>query len=230
MIKQALLRRELRKGGAHGDARDLAALTAYMSAGIPSLSRRTKREIAEQLGLQRPHRSWVRGMEFGSAFAACLVLVLLFSQMAIPGSPLYAIKRVSEDARLKVQPSFMYEIVDRRKAELTDLEQRKANVQTIKQAQADLQISVDAAEKMERESGITQPNLSNLDLNGSTSTTQSTSGGGSSNGSGSTPGGSGSTSGGSGSSPSGSTSGGSGSTTNVQTDIKTNDDTKPDDH
>lgn len=107
-------------------------------AGVPKLSRRSKRRLARQLGVSRWHRPSLKPLLLASStLVAMLVIVIVLAQTAKPGSVLYLLKRGSENARALVEPNYQDEIAARRKAELETLVQQKADATQIIKAEDD---------------------------------------------------------------------------------------------
>lgn len=109
-MKNYVLKQQLRKAGATSqEARNLTAVTDDLRGSIPHLDASAKQRIAQEIGLdQRPVYARPRFAFAGSLVA--LIVVCIIAQFAQPGSPLYAIKRATEEMRVIVQPSFKAEL------------------------------------------------------------------------------------------------------------------------
>lgn len=105
-------------------------------AGLPRLRRRSKKQLARQLGVSfwdRPHLKPL--LMTTTSFATLIVIVIVMAQNAKPGSALYLLKRGSENVRVLVEPNYQDEITQRRKAELDTLIQQKADAAQIVKAE-----------------------------------------------------------------------------------------------
>ena len=123
-MKNFKLSRQLRQAGATSlEARDLAALTTGLNDAVPHLDASVKRQIAQDIGLhQRPVYARPK-FALAGAFVALIVLSVL-AQFAQPGSPLYALKRATDEVRVILQPSIKADLEHQRQDE-----QRKADDQ-----------------------------------------------------------------------------------------------------
>lgn len=131
-MRNIILKQQLRKEGATSqEAGDLAALTSGLQDSIPHLDASVKQRIAQEIGIgQRPRYTQPRFVSAG-AFAA-FILVCIIAQFAQPGSPLYALKRATEEVRVIVQPSFKAELQQRRQDEQkkTEDQQKTEDIRT----------------------------------------------------------------------------------------------------
>lgn len=123
-MKNIRLNRQLRKAGAtRQEARELSGMTNDLRDSVPHLDVSIKRHIGQQIGLrQTPHYARPR-FALAGAFAA-LIILSIAAQFAQPGSPLYALKRATQEVRVILQPSFKDELQHQREDE-----QRKADEQ-----------------------------------------------------------------------------------------------------
>jgi len=121
-MKNIRLNRQLRKAGAtRQEARQLSAITSDLRDAVPHLDASVKHQIAQDIGLrQRPIYAKPRFAVAG-AFAA-IVILSIAAQFAQPGSPLYALKRATEEVRVIIQPSFKAEVQQRRHDEQQKIE------------------------------------------------------------------------------------------------------------
>ncbi len=126
-MKNIILKQQLRKAGATSqEARNLTAITDGLRDSIPHLEPSAKQRIAQEIGIgQRPLYARPRFVSAG-AFAT-VALVCIVAQFAQPGSPLYALKRATEEVRVIVQPSFKAELQQRRQDEQKIEDQQKTD-------------------------------------------------------------------------------------------------------
>lgn len=102
----------------------LNVIDALKNSPLPTLSDKTRHKIAEIPG--KKHKApFITFVSLGSAFAVLLVLVVA-AQFAVPGSPLYGIKRGTEYIRALIQPSYKDSLINVRKQELEKLEKEQA--------------------------------------------------------------------------------------------------------
>ena len=99
---------------------------------LPNLSNKTRRAIAQIPG-GKSKAPFITFVSLGSAFAVFLVLVVA-AQFALPGSPLYGIKRGTEYVRALIQPTYKENLVEVRKQELETLEKEQASETLIEEA------------------------------------------------------------------------------------------------
>ena len=123
-MKNIILKRQLRKAGAtRQEARELSDISNDLRSSVPHLGTSVKHQIAQDIGLrQRPIYAKPR-FALAGAFAV-IVMLSVAAQFAQPSSPLYALKRATEEVRVILQPSFKDELQHRRQDE-----QRKADEQ-----------------------------------------------------------------------------------------------------
>ncbi len=124
-MKNIRLNRQLRKAGAtRQEARDLSAVTSDLRDSVPHLDTSVKHQIAQDIGLrQRPIYAKPRFALAGAL--AAIVILSIAAQFAQPGSPLYALKRATEEVRVIIQPSFKAEIQHRRQDEQQKIEDNR---------------------------------------------------------------------------------------------------------
>ncbi|MBC7868742.1 hypothetical protein H7X69_00995 [Candidatus Saccharibacteria bacterium] len=124
-MKNIRLNRQLRKAGAtRQEARELSDITNDLRDSVPHLDVSVKRQIAQQIGFsQTPIYAKPRFAMVG-AFATIMVLSIA-AQFAQPSSPLYAIKRATEEVRVILQPSFKDEMQHRRQDEQKQADEQR---------------------------------------------------------------------------------------------------------
>ena len=124
-MKNIRLNRQLRKAGAtRQEARELSAITSDLRNSVPHLDASVKQQIAQQIGLrQRPIYAKPRFAVAGAL--AAIVILSIAAQFAQPGSPLYALKRATEEVRVIIQPSFKAEIQQRRHDEQKKIDEQQ---------------------------------------------------------------------------------------------------------
>jgi hypothetical protein len=120
-MKNLLLRMQLRRQGAtREEAKALAEIANKIGVSTSGLIPQAKSRIARGIGFkQRGHRVNYR-LVLGGSFAALAIMVVV-AQSALPGSPLYALKRGSEEVRTVVEPGFNDDDLRQRR----EIEQRK---------------------------------------------------------------------------------------------------------
>lgn len=153
MIRKWFLKSQLKKAGAQpAELDELAAVTRQLEDAVPRLEHNRKDDIARQIGFKPVHVKRQRAVALSGAFAVFVIVVLL-AQLARPGTPLYAVKRGTEEVRIKVQPGYQEDVVERRKTELDELKRQKAEDAAIEQAKEDLDRAKDEYEHYEDNSG-----------------------------------------------------------------------------
>lgn len=116
-MKNILLRKQLRRAGAtNQEASDLAATAAALHDLVPHLEASVKQKIAQQIGLKKTPIYARPRFVLAGAFTVLIILSTV-AQFAQPGSPLYALKRATEEVIVVIQPSFKTEIEHRREDE-----------------------------------------------------------------------------------------------------------------
>lgn len=110
----------------------MGVVKTLQNTPLPELSAETRRTI-ERIPGSKSKVPLIFFGSMGSAFAVFLVLVIV-AQTALPGSPLYGIKRGTEYIRALIQPSYKEDIVETRKEELKILEQEAAPQMLIDEA------------------------------------------------------------------------------------------------
>ncbi len=105
-----------RNGMPDSQFRDLNAVAHQLKPLDVHLSREAKDAIAEQIGFKPVHVKTRRRMEMAGAFTILLFLTVA-AQFANPGSPLYALKRGTQNVRAIVQPSYKQELEQEREQE-----------------------------------------------------------------------------------------------------------------
>ncbi|MEP7205009.1 MAG: hypothetical protein ABI716_02355 [Candidatus Saccharibacteria bacterium] len=129
-MKRIKLIRQLRQAGAsRQEARQLSALTSELRHVLPHLDGSAKQQIAHQIGLHRtPLYAKPRFALVGAT--AAIIILSIAVQFAQPGSPLYALKRATEEVRVILQPSFKEELQHQRQAEQRQIDdQQRSNDQ-----------------------------------------------------------------------------------------------------
>lgn len=124
-MKNIRLNRQLRKAGAtRQEARELSAITSDLRSSVPHLDASVKHQIAQDIGLRQ--RSAYAKPRFALAGAlAVIVMLSVAAQFAQPGSPLYALKRATEEVRVILQPSFKDELQHRRQDEQRKIDEQQ---------------------------------------------------------------------------------------------------------
>jgi len=102
----------------------MGVVETLQSTQLPSLSDATRHKI-EAIPGNKSRAPLFTFVSLGSAFAVFLVMVFA-AQFALPGSPLYGIKRGTEYIRALIQPSYKEDLVEVRKQELDTLEKEQA--------------------------------------------------------------------------------------------------------
>lgn len=193
-MKNIILRWQLRQQGASAkDAKALSSVAKNVGrADSPGLSSDAKKRIAAEIGIaNRWQFVTIPRLAIGGALALFAVVVA-FSQSALPGTPLYSIKRGSEQVRLLVQPGFNQQ----------DIQQRRESEQ--QKVEDNNEHKSGSTSKSSDDSGLTSKSGDSTRDRSGSDDSKSSSGSSTSGESGSTSGGSGSTSGGSGGSSGGS--------------------------
>lgn len=123
--------KELRLAGAVAEEltglSDVADILQRVSP--PGLTAAARQRIDNRLPValddEKPRKRWLMpAMASAGAFAILLVTVFA-TQSALPGSPLYALKRGMEELRVKVDPGYANQIQQNRKQESQELEQQQ---------------------------------------------------------------------------------------------------------
>lgn len=156
-MKQPTLRSELLAAGSNAkEAETLEKLAGYVGGRLPvrHLSRRDRKAILQRIMASEAEprslrRSLFQALGTAGALTALFGLIVL-AQSSLPGGTLYAIKRASETARVKVQPSFQETVVKRRQDEVNDLRNSGAPATLIQKTEDDL---VRSTAKLESQSG-----------------------------------------------------------------------------
>ncbi len=129
-MKYFNLKRQLKSQGASAkDAKALSGVAKNVSkAELPGLSPEAKKRIAAEIGIESSPLGFftVPRLAIGGALAI-FALLIGFSQAALPGSPLYSLKRGTEEVRLLLQPGFNQQDVEDRRS---DEQRRLGNTQS----------------------------------------------------------------------------------------------------
>lgn len=119
-MKNFNLQRQLKSQGASSkDAKALSGVAKNIgNAELPGLSPEAKKRIAAEIGIGSSPFAFftIPRLAIGGALAL-IALLIGFSQVALPGSPLYSIKRGTEEVRLLLQPGFTQQDVEDRRAD-----------------------------------------------------------------------------------------------------------------
>ena len=116
-MKKLILWWQLKKSGMHPDEyRELDAVARQLKLQDVHLSREAKDDIAEQIGFKPVHIKLRHHVQFASGFALFALLVVA-AQFSHSGSPLYALKRGTQNVRAVVQPSYKQELEQERAEE-----------------------------------------------------------------------------------------------------------------
>lgn len=152
-MKKQKLTRELRKIGAGPhEAADLVDLASQLeSLEVHKLSAITREDIARIPGKRVRYFHIPARYAFGSALAAFL-LVTGIAQTSQPGSMLYALKRGTEEIRAAVQPGYVDDLVEERKAEVEHLKLEQAAPEKIQEAERDYQQTRERSEQRQQKS------------------------------------------------------------------------------
>lgn len=157
------LTNQLRQAGANTS--EMAELEAV--AGIlheltpPGLTAAARQRIDHRLPIDieenKPkHRLVFWSLTGAGSFAVLLITVTALAQFALPGSPLYGLKRGLEEARVQVQPDYADRILENRQTEIKQLEQQKQlEPAALEQLNQDYQRSYERAERQHKETNPT---------------------------------------------------------------------------
>lgn len=129
MINKNSLKNELKSLGVEQDeAKELEELAKLVGGSSPALSKDTKKRIAQEIGFKPVAIGSYRRLATAGASIG-LVLLVIVSQFARPGSALYAIKQKTDEVRVLIQPGFDKEDLDKERAKDSDQDDHKDTVE-----------------------------------------------------------------------------------------------------
>lgn len=145
-MKNRALYKQLSRSSSPNQAKALAELAEKIGQAAPEgLSKDAKSRIADEIGFRQVIR--IPKAAFIGAGSFAVVAMLFLSASALPGSPLYPVKRSGERIREVVQPGYKDELIDIRKGELDQLIQDNAPKQEIEKAQDNYNHAIEDSKK-----------------------------------------------------------------------------------
>lgn len=116
-MKNTRLQNQLRRSGAtKQESLELASVASRLHGSVPHLSATAKDQIAQQIGIRLVPVYKRPRFALAGAFVGLLILSIA-AQFAQPGSPLYALKRVTQEVRVILQPSYKEDLRKEREVE-----------------------------------------------------------------------------------------------------------------
>ncbi len=141
-MKNIKLRKDLVAAGADSkEAEALAEFAKTLTVLRPhGLTSEAKKRLAPSRHAAKPIHP-IRWSLVGGLATACLLLVI--AQGAMPGSWLYRVKRSGEEAKALVKPSYVDDLVEKRRDEVEVLEKQQADPVIIEEANKNYEKAVE---------------------------------------------------------------------------------------